>query len=168
MIPARRTLLSLLSLGSLSACGFSLRGSQLSSRLPFSSLYLQVTPHSLLERELRGAVLGQDGVVLAKDPKSAEVVLRILSEAQEKKVMTLNAQGQVREFSLLYRLKFDAKGKNDKILIPSSELALQAFMSFSESQAPAKETEEKMIYGDLRNDAINQLMRRLAQVKIDE
>jgi LPS-assembly lipoprotein len=53
-------------------------------------------------------------------------------------------------------------------LIPSTELALQAFMSFSESQAPAKETEEKMIYGDLRNDAINQLMRRLAQVKIDE
>ncbi len=168
MIPARRTLLSLLSLGSLSACGFSLRGSQLSSRLPFSSIYLQVTPHSLLERELRGAVLGQDGVVLAKDPKSAEVVLQIFSEALEKKVMTLNAQGQVRELSLLYRLKFEARGRDGKILIPASELALQALMSFSESQAPAKEAEEKMNFSELRNDAINQLMRRLAQVKLDE
>jgi LPS-assembly lipoprotein len=51
------------------------------------------------------------------------------------------------------------------VLLEPTELALQTFMSFSESQALAKETEERLIYNDLRADAVSQVMRRLSQIK---
>lgn len=168
MNSSRRTALSFLMLTSLSACGFQLRGSRLDSRMPFNSVHLQVAARTPLERDLRSAILSQDGVTLTADAKSADVTLRILSANEEKKILTLNAQGQVREYSLLYRLNFDVKDKAGKILLAPTELALQTFMSFSESQALAKETEERMVFNDLRSDAINQIVRRLARLKPEE
>ena len=42
---------------------------------------------------------------------------------------------------------------------------MQSYLSYSESQALAKETEERMTFIDLRRDAVNQVMRQLARVK---
>ena len=94
--------------------------------------------------------------------------LYISSAIEEKKVLTLNAQGQVREFSLLYRLNYNAKDSAGKVLIPSTELALQSSMAFSESQALAKETEERMIFADLRGDAVSQIIRRLTRISSEK
>lgn len=161
----RRLVLSMLLLATLSACGFQLRGSRPDSRLPFTTLYFDVARNTPLERDLRSAVLAQEDIKLTTDAKSAQATVRILSEAEERKILTLNAQGQVREYSLLYRLRYEVKGADDKVLLKPTELALQAFMSYSEAQALAKETEQKMIFSDLRNDAINQMIRQMAQIK---
>ena len=99
------------------------------------------------------------------DAKSAAATVRIVSEAEERKILTLNANGQVREFSLLYRLRYEVKETDGTVLLKPTELALQAFMSYSEAQALAKETEQKMIFSDLRSDAINQMIRQMAQLK---
>ena len=71
----------------------------------------------------------------------------------------------MREFSLLYRLRYEVREADGKVLLKPSELALQAFMTYSEAQAIAKETEQKMIFSDLRSDAINQIIRQMAQLK---
>ena len=168
MNSSRRTALSFLMLASLSACGFQLRGSRQDSRLPFSSVYLEVAAKTPLERDLRNIILSQDGVTITPDAKSADITLRILSAIEERKILTLNAQGQLREYSLLYRLNFDVKDKAGKVLLAPTELALQTFLSYSESQALAKEIEEKMIYNDLRSDAVSQIIRRLARLKSEQ
>jgi LPS-assembly lipoprotein len=142
-----------------------LRGTTPNSQLSFESVYIETASGTPLERQLRGAILSQGNTVLATDPKTAAVTLRILSEAQEKKILTLNAQGQVREFSLLYRIRFEVADKENKKLLEPNELALQAFLSYSESQALAKETEERMTYDDLRRDAVSQIMRQLSRIK---
>lgn len=161
----RRLFLCMLLLTVLSACGFQLRGSRPDSRLPFTTLYLDVTRNTQLERDLRSAILAQDDVRLTTDAKTAQATVRIISEAEERKILTLNAQGQVREFSLLYRLRYEVREADGKVLLKPSELALQAFMTYSEAQAIAKETEQKMIFSDLRSDAINQIIRQMAQLK---
>ena len=161
----RRLWISFMMTLPLTACGFQLRGSRADAKLPFSSINLEIGKNSPLERELRTAIISQGTTAIATDRKSADVTLRILSEQQEKKVLTINAQGQVREFSLIYRLRFDVIGQDATQLVSDTELALQTFMSYSESQAIAKETEERLIYNDLRADAVSQIMRRLAQVK---
>lgn len=148
----------------LSGCGFHMRGSTPDSRLQFESVYLAANKGTPLERELRGAILSQ-GATLATDQKSGAVTLRIVSEAQEKKILTLNAQGQVREYSLTYRLRFEVADQDNRKLLTPEEIALQSYLSYSESQALAKETEERMTYIDLRRDAVNQVMRQLARVK---
>jgi LPS-assembly lipoprotein len=164
----RRAVISLLLLSSLAACGFQMRGTRADSKLSFQSLYLDASARTPLERELRAALKTQDGLTLTTDPKSADVSLFISSAIEEKKVLTLNAQGQVREFSLLYRLNFNAKDSAGKVLIPSTELALQSSMAFSESQALAKETEERMIFADLRGDAVSQIIRRLTRISSEK
>ena len=96
----------------LASCGFQLRGSTPETRLGFESLYLDAPVGTPLERDLR-TVLRASSTQLAADAKSAPVTLRVLSQAQEKKVLTLNAQGKVREFSLTYRVRFEvADGSN--------------------------------------------------------
>ncbi len=168
MIKQRRSLLAataaLAIASTLAGCGFHLRGSTPDSQLQFDSVHLAATKGTPLERELRGAILSQ-GATLTSDPKDAAVTLRIVSEAQEKKILTLNAQGQVREFSLTYRLRFEVADKDNRKLLVPEEIALQSYLSYSESQALAKEAEERMTYIDLRRDAVNQVMRQLARVK---
>lgn len=159
-----RRALSVLLLASLAGCGFHLRGSTPDSRLAFESVYVEAPSGTPLERELRGAVR-TGGTRLAVDPKAATVVLRILNEARERKILTLNAQGQVREFSLTYRVNFEVANAANRKLLPASEIALQSVLSYSESQALAKETEERMTFDDLRRDAISQIMRQLARVQ---
>ncbi len=165
MQSSRRLWISALMTLPLAACGFQLRGSRPDAKLDFNSVHLEATHGSPIERDLRSSILAQGHTVLATDRKSADVTLRILQENQEKKVLTINAQGQVREYSLLYRLRFDVLDKDNAILLEPTELALQTFMSYSESQALAKETEERLIYNDLRADAVSQVMRRLSQLK---
>lgn len=161
---AATAMLTIASALPLAGCGFHLRGSTPDSRLQFESVYLAASKGTPLERELRGAILSQ-GATLAADQKSGAVTLRIVSEAQEKKILTLNAQGQVREFSLTYRLRFEVADKDNRKLLTPEEISLQSYLSYSESQALAKETEERMTFIDLRRDAVNQVMRQLARVK---
>jgi len=159
---------SALLLTSMSGCGFHLRGSTPASQISIDSVYLEATKGTPLERELRRSILSQSNTTLATDQKTAAVTLRILSEVQERKILTLNAQGQVREYSLIYRINFEAADKENKKLLPANELALQAFLSYSESQALAKETEERMTYDDLRRDAVSQIMRQLSRIKPEQ
>ncbi len=161
---ARRSLVSVLLAIPLASCGYYLRGSTPDSQLSFESVYVDTPSGTPLERELRTAIRSQRTTKLLDDPKAAAVLLRILSDKQERKVLTLNSQGQVREYSLTYRIHYEVAGKNNKKLLPMSEIALQTILSYSESQVLAKEQEERLIFDDLRRDAVAQIMRQLAQI----
>jgi LPS-assembly lipoprotein len=151
----------------LAGCGFQLRGSTPETRLGFESLYLDAPVGTPLERDLR-TVLRASSTQLTADAKSAPVTLRVLSQDQEKKVLTLNAQGKVREFSLTYRVRFEVADASNKKLLQPPEIALQSILSYSEEQALAKEQEERMTFEDLRRDAVAQIMRQLARVKPEQ
>ena len=151
----------------LAGCGFQLRGSTPETRLGFESLYLDAPVGTPLERDLR-TVLRASSTQLTPDAKSAPVTLRVLSQAQEKKVLTLNAQGKVREFSLTYRVRFEVADASNKKLLQPPEIALQSILSYSEEQALAKEQEERMTFEDLRRDAVAQIIRQLARVKPEQ
>jgi LPS-assembly lipoprotein len=163
----RRHLVAVLLAVSLAGCGYHLRGSTPDSQLSFESVYVDAPSGTPLERELRTAIRSQRSTKLIDDPKAAMVSLRVLDDKQERKVLTLNSQGQVREFSLTYRIRYELADRKNKKLLEPAEIALQTILSYSESQVLAKEQEEKLIFDDLRHDAISQIMRQLAQVKAE-
>ncbi len=164
MTHARRQLVTLLLAATLAGCGFHMRGSTPDTQLGFASVYLDAPAGSPIERDLRTAVRTGE-TQLASDQKSAAVTLRVLSQAQEKKVLTLNTEGKVREYSLTYRVRFEVADANNKKLLQPPEIALQSILSYSEEQALAKEQEERITFDDLRRDAVGQIMRQLARVK---
>lgn len=145
------------------ACGFQLRGV---ATLPFESIYVQAAAKSLLAQELKRAVRSGSSTRVAEQPDQAEVTLQILTEAQEKQILSLTVGGRVAEYQLRYRVQFrltDAK-KNEHI--PASEIVLSRDYSYRDDQALASESQEALLYRDMRSDAVHQLVRRLQGAKL--
>ena len=71
----------------------------------------------------------------------------------------------MREYVLRYRVRFKLRTRDGFELIPDSELIQEREISFNETAALSKETEEQLLYRDMRSDLVQQLMRRLAAVR---
>lgn len=148
-------------------CGFQLRGSGGQALLPFQTIYPGFAETSSLGAELKRYIRSSGDTAVVNDPKQAQVILDILGEGRDKAVLSLNAQGRVREYTLYYRLNFRARDNTNKVLIPPTEIALKRDISFNESQVMAKESEEEMLYRDMQSDMVQQLLRRLAAIKLN-
>lgn len=150
---------------SLSGCGFALRKAP---EFAFTTLYSGLSESSPLGVELRRSLEATRKVKVISDVgriNEAQVVLDVLLDQREKKVISLNASGQVREFQLILRFSFRLRTLAGKELIPASEITLQRDISFNESVVLAKEAEEVLLYRDMQSDIVQQIMRRLAAVK---
>ena len=166
MADMSRRLFSLIALVAtllLVACGFQLRGT---ATLPFSSLYVQASPASQFATQLRRAVQTGSSTRIADRPEQADVVLQILNELQEKQILTIGGGGRVSEYQLRYRLSFRLTDSRNREHIPASEIVLKRDYSFNDQQALSKEQEEALLYRDMRNDAVQQLVRRLQAAKL--
>ncbi len=150
--------------GALSGCGFKLRGNQ---SFAFSSIAVLPNPGGGVAQELRRSFGGAVQVLDKDTPTTqAQVLLDLLGEQREKIVVGVNASGQVREFQLRLRVKFRLTTPQGKELIADDEILLQRDISYNESAALAKETEEALLYRDMQSDIVQQLLRRLATVKL--
>lgn len=163
----RRALLIPVALGAawgLSGCGFALRKAP---NFAFSTLYTSLSESSLLGVELRRSLQSGGKVRVITDPRQlneAQVVLEVLSDAREKVVLSLNASGEVREFQLRSRFQFRLRTLAGKELIPATEIVQERDIGFNESAVLAKEAEEGLLYRDMQNDIVQQVLRRLAAV----
>lgn len=141
----------------LSACGFQLRGTV---DMPFDSVYIKSGRGTPIAQALaRGISTGSHAKVVDKE-ENAQVVLNILSSSQEKRILSLGGGGKVREYQLIYRLSFNATRNGDEV-IPAQQIELRRDMTYDDTQALAKQYEESMLYQNMQNDAIQQVLRRL-------
>jgi LPS-assembly lipoprotein len=147
----------------LAACGFQLRGT---ATLPFNSLYVQAAPTSLLATQLKRTVLVGTGTRIAERPEQAEVILQITNELQEKQILSLSGGGRVSEFELRYRVSYRLTDAKNREHIPANEIVLRRDFSYTDDQALAKQSEEALLFRDMRDDAVSQLVRRLQAAKL--
>ncbi|MFG6429921.1 LPS assembly lipoprotein LptE [Roseateles sp. LYH14W] len=154
---------ALLSLAALTGCGFALRREP---ELSFKTLALTgFEPDSPLAAGLRRQIK-RTPVQLVDDPNRAQVVLEVSREERDRNVVASTSVGQVREWQL--RLQFDylIRTADGELLVPRVELRLARDMNYTETAALAKEQEAANLYGAMHSDAIAQVMRRLAAVKL--
>lgn len=161
-VRARRMLLAVLACAALAlaACGFKLRGQQ---TFPFDTISVPVnTPLGFeLKRNIAAA---NDQTKLVESAADADAVLSIMSEAQEKVILSLNTQGRVTEYQLRYRVAFRVSTPKGLDFIPPTSLLLTRDITFND-QVLAKETEEAQLYREMRSDLVQQIIRRLAAAK---
>jgi LPS-assembly lipoprotein len=163
-IASRAGLATATTLG-LCSCGFKLRRAP---EFAFGSLFAGFTPGSPLGAEFARTLAQLGSVELVTDPKQmqrADAVLDVLSEQREKAVVGQGTVGQVREFQLRLRLRFRLRSAEGRELIGDTEMLQQREISFNESLALAKESEELLLYRDMQKEMVTQLMRRLAAVR---
>ena len=163
----RRTLLTFAPAALLAGCGFRLRGVP---EFGFETLYIVAPPTSPLARELARTLEGSGGKLkVLRDPSgltTAQAIMDLVQEQQERVVVGLNASGQVRELQLRLRVKFRLRTPAGTELIPETEILQQREISYNETIALAKEAEEALLYRNMRTDIVQQLMRRLAVVRL--
>ena len=157
----RRALL--LGLAALTGCGFELRHEP---ELPFKTLAMTgFEPNSPLAAGLRRQIK-RTPVELVDDPNRAQVVLEVTLERRDRTVVASTSVGQVREFQLRLHFDYLIRTAAGELLVPKVELRLARDMNYTESTALAKEQEAANLYGAMHSDAIAQVMRRLAAVKL--
>jgi LPS-assembly lipoprotein len=159
----RRLLLCLLASGALAACGFRPAASV---AVPFDSLYVAAPDYSSFGAELKRYLESGGKTRLADNPANADAILEILNEQQEKVVLSLSSAGRVREFLLRYRVAFRLLDPANRVLIPASEITLQRDLTYDDTATLGKENEEALLYRDMKNDAAEQLLRRLAAATV--
>jgi LPS-assembly lipoprotein len=145
------------------ACGFQLRGV---ATLPFESIYVQAASKSLFAQEIKRAVRSGSSTRVAEQPDQAEVTLQIISELQERQILSITGGGRVAEYQLRYRVLFRLTDAKKREHIPASEIVLSRDYSYQDSAALASESEEALLYRDMRSDAVQQLVRRLQGAKL--
>lgn len=158
--PALRAALAVALCAALAACGFKLRGQQ---TFPFETI--SVPLNSPLGFELkRNIAAASDQTKLVDNVADADAVLSILSEAQEKVILSLNTQGRVREFQLRYRVVYRVSSPKGLDFIAPTSVLLTRDITFND-QVLAKETEEAQLYREMRSDLVQQIVRRLGAAK---
>ncbi len=157
------TLLLIVTLLALSACGFHLRGHGKKVNLAFQSVYLK-GGETLLMGDLRTALVNNK-VTVSTTPDQATITLEIISEASDKQVLSLSSAGKVLEFELRYFVKIHAYDSQLESWLPESEIELKRTLTYDDTQVLAKEQEEATLVKDMRIDAVAQTIRRLSRAR---
>lgn len=148
----------------LSGCGFQLRGA---ASLPFDSVYVQAPPTSQFAIHLKRVMASGSKARVVDRAADAQVLLHVQSEQREKQVLSLSGGGRVREYLLRYRVTYRlTDNKSTQEYVGASEIVLQRDFSYNDAEALAKEAEEALLYRDMQNDAVQQLVRRLQAAKL--
>jgi LPS-assembly lipoprotein len=147
----------------LSSCGFHLRGA---ASLPFNTVYIQAAPTSQFATQLRRMIVSGSQAKIADDPKLSDATLQVLSELREKEILSLSAGGRVREFQLRFRVSYRILDKENREISPPSEILLRRDLAFNDQETLSKEGEEALLYRDMQNDAVQQLLRRLQALRL--
>ena len=153
---------------SLSACGFHLRGSNGSFMLPFATMNIGLPETSPLAIDLKRYIRAVGSTEIVDTREAADATLEVLADPEKtrtKSILSLNSNGRVREYQLGYSIQFRVVDKAGNVLLGLTTIALNRPITFNESQVLAKETEEAQLYRDMRNDLVQQIMRRLAAIK---
>ncbi|WP_233832090.1 LPS-assembly lipoprotein LptE [Paraburkholderia sp. ZP32-5] len=157
----RRSFLTLAcSVMMLSACGFKLRGQQ---DYAFKRLYV-VGGSAAASARLTRIVQGGSDTVVVSSIANADAILQI-TQNRNISTLTLNSLGVVAEYQLNLQMTYQLTGKDGTMLIPPSVIALNRAMTYSDQFSQAKAAESDILFADMENDAIDQLIRRLGVVR---
>ncbi|RZT41136.1 LPS-assembly lipoprotein LptE [Cupriavidus agavae] len=148
--------------GLLAGCGFHMRGN---ADFAFKRLYIGIPPGTLMGADLRRNIRNGSDTKIVEDKADADAFLDVLSDTRGKSILSITAQGVVREYRLNQRFVFRLTDSTGKELIPPSTLLLTRDLTYNEANTLAKAYEEEQLFRDMQKDVVQQLMRRLAAVK---
>lgn len=151
----------------LAGCGFQLRG-QASTVLPEELVTLRVrvidsrVPGGSLQVELERALITQSGVRLAASDNGSAPTLNVYSEESDSRAMSVDRDVKVSEFLLRYQVVFDVTNAAGEELVSRQIITLQRDYTWDRLDVLAKEREEQELRNQMRQEAVQAIIRRLA------
>ena len=151
----------------LAGCGFHLRG-QGKAGLSAELSVLRVrtigenVPGNELRREVERALNVQADVRIAPEAENGIPVLTLYDEQSNSRVLSYDEDRNVSEFLLRYRVEFDVRDAAGEKIVGRQTIILQRDYTFDRLNVLAKEREEQELREQMRKEAVQQIIRRLA------
>ena len=144
----------------ISGCGFHLRGAV---EVPPSLKEIRVVgiaEYSPLSLELKKVLTSAGSTVLPATAKASSTIA-ISNEIFKRRVLSVDAQGRVAEYELMYTFNFTVTGEGDAPMVPTQQIELLRDYRFDPNNVLAKDAEEAQIRSDMISFAVRQIMRRI-------
>ena len=145
---------------SLSSCGFRLRGS---ADLAFQTIFVQGSTLTISNNLSKS--LATNGVQVVKSAENADLLLEMIGEESEKRILSLAGSGTVNEFELYYRVHYRTKRAGDALWGPTQTVEARRDFTYSDANLLAKQGEEKRLNENMQADVLSGIMRRLSSFK---
>jgi LPS-assembly lipoprotein len=176
----------LLLIGLLGACGFKLRGSAdlPTQQLPFATIAISLPTTSEFYAQLKRGIEASSKGTRVVDSKEAEAVLMVLGDSSQKTILSLSSAGKAREYRLIRTFAFKVQANTDPATpaaqgryvdapaappneyVPPSTIVLRRDITYNDDLVLSKESEEGLLWRDIQNDLVQQLLRRLAAARL--
>lgn len=156
----RRALIYVCMLAILTSCGFQLRGA---ASLAFDSIFIQGSKLVISKNLVKS--LKTNGIQVLTTDENADVLLELLGEESEKRILSLSGRGLVNEFELYYRIHYRAREAGATLWSPVQTIESRRDFSYSDANLLAKQSEEKQLNENMQADVLSNLIRRLSTLK---
>ena len=136
------------------ACGFQLRGS---IEADFESVHVYGGSDGLNKHLIKR--FKQSGIkILTKDP---EKTIEILNDRLNKRILSLNSSGSVKEFELTYLVSYRFKSLNNAW---SDEIKKEVIRDYTydDNDRVAKELEEKNLVQGMRDEIVRSIVSQIS------
>ena len=156
----RFALLVLLSLSTLSGCGWRLQGT---ARLPevMSVAFVDTEDrYTDFNRALRKSLVAS-GARLVSDRSDATGIIRIRRDESGQRILSVSARNTPEEYEAFYAVEYSVDGPSGE-LIPPQKLELTRDYSYDETAVLAKQREQAILREALARDLAGLVLRRLA------
>jgi LPS-assembly lipoprotein len=145
---------------SLMSCGFHLRGA---ADISFNSIFIQGNT-LVISKNLNKSLTSNDVKVLPSS-EGAELLLELIGEESEKRILSIGGQGTVNEFELYYRVHYRTKQAGYELWSQTQTVESRRDFTYSDANLLAKQREERRLNDDMQADVVHGIMRRLSALK---
>jgi len=144
----------------LAGCGFKLRGAY---KLPVE---MQVTyvdaaqkDSSLIRALIRG--LKASDIKIAENATADIAILKLTKESRSKRIVSVDASGRAREYTLTYGIDFQVKALAGKFEIKNQTISIDRDFQFDTEDVLGNSREESQLYEEMQQDLIRLILLRL-------
>jgi LPS-assembly lipoprotein len=155
-----RSLLMVTLVFSLISCGFHLRGA---ADISFNSIFIQGNT-LVINKNLKKS-LASNEIKILSSAEGADLLLDLIGEESEKRILSIGGQGTVNEFELYYRVHYRIKQAGDALWSQPQTVESRRDFTYSDANLLAKQREEKRLNDDMQDDVVRGIMRRLSALK---
>ena len=136
------------------ACGFQLRGS---IEADFESVHVYGGSDGLNKHLIKR--FKQSGIkILTKDP---EKTIEILNDRLDKRILSLNSSGTVKEFELIYLVSYRFKSLNNSWGDEIKKEVIRDY-TYDDNDRVAKELEEKNLVQGMRDEIVRSIVSQIS------
>lgn len=150
----------------LAACGFRLKGV---APLPFDTLYTNIAEISEFGANVRRAIVASSPQTrFVNHPDDAQARLIQLANRQQRRELSIDAQGHVEEYELNLEFVFQLTDGQGRIVLPPTSLRASREVPYDSDDAQAKQAEIRMVFQDMQQSMVARIVRHLSAPDVVE